>query len=206
MQEDELDPVRTEADFGLRVKEQRKQKKWTQKKLAELIGIDASAISRIEQGVRAVRLGEAAQIAQALGTDLDELVFGGEVPPEVVLQRSRDVANRTMHEIRYAAVEMADSYLDIAELLAEHPGLFAALSYGEENEKNLPKTIPDYFNWVERRIRAVYPPEHHVRSYTSDQQTADRVQSLIAAITENIVSTVPLPDDDDEGQPDEPEA
>lgn len=206
MQEDELDPLRAEAAFGLRVKEQRKQKKWTQKKLAEIIGIDASAISRIEQGVRAVRLGEAAQIAQALNTDLDELVFGGEVPPEVELQRSRDIANRTMHQIRFAAVELADSYLDIAELLSKHKGLFAALSYGEENEKNLPKTIPDYFKWVEKRIRAIYPPDHHVRSYTPDQQMADRVQSLIAAITENIVSTIPLPEDDDEDRPDEPEA
>lgn len=204
MQEDELDTAGTEAEFGARVKEARKQKQWTQKKLADLIGIDASAISRIEQGVRAIRLGEAAHIARALGSDLDELVFGGELPPEVQLQRRRDSANRTMNQMRYAAVEMADSYIDIADLLTANDDLFSMLNPGDEDdERRLPRTVPEYFKWVERRTRALFQPDAAIQSYTPDTEVAASIQGLIYLIVENVVRTKPYSEADEDA--DEPE-
>lgn len=64
----------TEADFGARVRDARKGKKWSQRELGERLGLDASAVSRLEAGVRMVRLGEAAQIADALDVPLASLV------------------------------------------------------------------------------------------------------------------------------------
>lgn len=46
----------------------------SQQELAAEVGIDQSAMSRIEQGGRAIRLGEAAAIAAALDVQLAELV------------------------------------------------------------------------------------------------------------------------------------
>ncbi|MDX1878210.1 helix-turn-helix domain-containing protein [Mycolicibacterium sp. 141076] len=68
--------ARVEADFGVRVREARQIVGMTQRQLADAVGLDASAISRLEQGSRAIRLGEAALIADALKTDVRQLVYG----------------------------------------------------------------------------------------------------------------------------------
>lgn len=64
----------TEADFGLRVRDARKARRWSQRELGERLGLDASGVSRLEAGGRMVRLGEAVQIADALDVPLESLV------------------------------------------------------------------------------------------------------------------------------------
>lgn len=72
----------TEQAFGQAVRAHRAQKGWSQRQLAELlepvgIDVDASAVSRIEKGTRAVRLSEAVILAQVLDVPLETLL----VPP-----------------------------------------------------------------------------------------------------------------------------
>ncbi|WP_195173596.1 helix-turn-helix domain-containing protein [Mycobacteroides abscessus] len=63
-----------ECNFGSRVRAARIRHGWTQAQLADALNVDASAISRLEQGARAVRLGEAVLIASALKVDVTSLL------------------------------------------------------------------------------------------------------------------------------------
>jgi transcriptional regulator with XRE-family HTH domain len=74
-----------EQRFGLEVANRRRSVRMSQKTLAELLTsaglpVDASAISRIEKGTRALRLSEAHLVAQRLGFSLDDL--SEVVPPQ----------------------------------------------------------------------------------------------------------------------------
>ncbi|WP_170292467.1 helix-turn-helix domain-containing protein [Mycolicibacterium grossiae] len=194
MQDSAADPLQAEAAFGQRVRAHRQQRKWTQRRLADLIGVDASAVSRIEQGVRAVRLGEAASIAKALDVDLDRLVFGGAVPPEEWLRKSREAANSSMHVARAAAVEMADAYLEIAEALSKHPSLFETFDDG--NSKWVPKTVDEYFAWVLQRIERIYDndPNNSARAFTTDGELAIKITALIEAMMNGVITDIPFPE------------
>jgi len=58
-----------------RVKECRKQKGWTQQKLAEETGLSFNTITKIEQGIGdSPTLKTLIKLADALGVGLDELV------------------------------------------------------------------------------------------------------------------------------------
>lgn len=64
--------------FGLRVKNAREDRQWSQRKLAEElqhldVKLDPSAVTRIERGTREVKLREAAAIAAALAVPLQDL-------------------------------------------------------------------------------------------------------------------------------------
>jgi transcriptional regulator with XRE-family HTH domain len=66
-----------EARFGARVRELRMRKGLSQRELAErLVGLnlDPTAITRIEKGVRALRLGESLALAHALGTSVEQIL------------------------------------------------------------------------------------------------------------------------------------
>lgn len=81
MQQPQTD-LTTEQAFGQAVHAHRVQKGWSQRELAERlesagVGVDASAVSRIEKGTRAVRLSEAVILAQVLDVPLETLL----VPP-----------------------------------------------------------------------------------------------------------------------------
>lgn len=69
-----------EQRFGQAVHEQRTLKGWSQREFAERltdagIAVDASAVSRIENGTRALRLVEAVVIADVLGQSLQTLLL-----------------------------------------------------------------------------------------------------------------------------------
>lgn len=57
------------------LKELRKNKKISQKDLAEVIGIDQSAISKYERGVQLPELQIAMKISDFFGVTLDELIY-----------------------------------------------------------------------------------------------------------------------------------
>ena len=61
--------------IGKRIKDFRKQKKWTQAKLAELASVEPSNISHIERAATKLSLPTLIQIANALEVSLDELVY-----------------------------------------------------------------------------------------------------------------------------------
>ncbi|NOQ60691.1 helix-turn-helix domain-containing protein [Mycolicibacterium fortuitum] len=198
----------TEVGFGERVRDARQERKWSQKQLAEKIDLDASAVSRLEQGTRAIRLGEAALIARVLDVDLSFLVHG-DLDPATALRRARSRADNRMHLTRRAAYEMAEEYLEIIDLLSENPDLFDNLGKGESGEKGmpLPTTVGEYMEWVHKRVRALYDPQDdHRRFFIEDESVVRQLMAIVTATVENVISTIPFPESDEEDDDDDPDA
>lgn len=71
---------RTESYFGKRVKTERESRKWSQAKMANVLSdtgipmVHPTTIAKIEAGDRAVRIDEAAAIADVFGVSLDALL------------------------------------------------------------------------------------------------------------------------------------
>lgn len=61
--------------LGKRIREKRREKKWTQEYLAEIAGIEPSYLSHIERAVTKFSLPTLMKIANALETTLDELIY-----------------------------------------------------------------------------------------------------------------------------------
>ena len=64
------------ATLGLNVRRQREVKQFTQEKLAERAGLDATYISDIERGLRNASIKNVARLAKALGFTTAELCKG----------------------------------------------------------------------------------------------------------------------------------
>lgn len=64
--------------FGLRLKELRKQKGWTQKELAKQIDIRFAQLNKYECGMHIPPIERLIQLSTALGVTLDYLVMGNE--------------------------------------------------------------------------------------------------------------------------------
>lgn len=92
-----------ESDFGEHVREARQLLGMTQRQLGNAVGLDASAVSRLEQGLRAIRLGEAAQIAKALKTDIRRLLYGQvSDDPKLMLDSACDELENATIQLRNA--------------------------------------------------------------------------------------------------------
>ena len=63
-----------QVEFGLRLKELRKEKGLSQEELSEASGLHRTYISDIERGERNVSLKNIEKIAKALGVDMKELI------------------------------------------------------------------------------------------------------------------------------------
>ncbi len=197
----------------MRVAAARRARKWTQRQLGEELGLDASAVSRLEKGLRAVRLGEAALIARVLRMNIDSLVYGDD-DPVAQLRRSRNDANFYMHETRDSAVQMVFAFAQIAELLTETPELFLGWEMDPEDAKALhpsrhrqtgnnppfpPTNVEEYFDWVLTRMRAIFDVSvSDNRIYVEDARLVERLVALVHAVVEDVASTVPLPTQDPE--------
>lgn len=73
--------------LGKKIQLLRKQKKLTQEKFAELIGIDPKSVSKIENGNNYPAAETIASIAKALNVDVYELfVFENNIPYEIMKQ------------------------------------------------------------------------------------------------------------------------
>lgn len=85
MQKNRLESI--ESAIGKTVSELRKRKKITQKEFAESLteigmSIDASAVSRMEKGERALKISECLMIAEALEVDLSSLLGRMKTPKQ----------------------------------------------------------------------------------------------------------------------------
>lgn len=63
-------------NFGMRVKEIRKQKKWTQKELAVKIDISFSQLNKYESGLSIPPIEKLIQLAEIFDTTIDYLLTG----------------------------------------------------------------------------------------------------------------------------------
>lgn len=112
--------------------------------------VDASAVSRIENGSRAVRLAEAMTIADVLDFDLTMLIAGLDRSPEAELKSARRAAQAAYEGLREPLVMFANSYMWVHQELLQHPELTATLT-GVEGPVNEPA---GYFRFAAERIRA----------------------------------------------------
>lgn len=64
--------------FGRRVKTLRKQKRWTQKELAQKIGVQYQLLNKYECGLHTPPIDKLAQLADVLETTIDFLVSGSQ--------------------------------------------------------------------------------------------------------------------------------
>lgn len=62
--------------MGMRIRQVRKAKGWSQDELAKKCGISMSFLGHIERGTRIMSMGTFANICEALDTDADELLWG----------------------------------------------------------------------------------------------------------------------------------
>lgn len=65
---------RTKEELGRQLAVLRQRAGYTQRQLAEAIGIDASALSRIEAGQRSIAIEELVQASDFLGVSIDALL------------------------------------------------------------------------------------------------------------------------------------
>jgi Zn-dependent peptidase ImmA (M78 family)/transcriptional regulator with XRE-family HTH domain len=79
--------VSSQADLGRRIAAGREDASLTQAELAEAVGLERSAVTKIEAGTRKVSATELVAIATALGRRIDWFVTE---PPPAVLSRRRD--------------------------------------------------------------------------------------------------------------------
>lgn len=64
------------ARFGKKVRAARQARGWTQEELADRAGLAPVQVSRVERGVREVRLTTLLRLVSALGTTPDRLLRG----------------------------------------------------------------------------------------------------------------------------------
>lgn len=83
-------------DLGQKIQQLRKERKITQERLAELVGIDPKNISRIENGNNYPTAENLTSIAEALSVNIYELfVFKDEIPYQKMKEEIIEALNKT---------------------------------------------------------------------------------------------------------------
>ena len=95
------------SKIGMRIRQVRKAKGWSQDVLAKKCGISMSFLGHIERGTRIMSLETFVSICGALEAGADELLWGAVLPSEAVLDmfHSPDVPVK-----KASAGKQADSY------------------------------------------------------------------------------------------------
>lgn len=123
-------PSAVERRFTRRLREERERAGISQAAIAEYLTeqlehrVDASALSRMEKGVRAVRLDEAVAIADILGVELEALLRDRDSVDDEIDELQRDLAldehraAQARHEAEQAMASAEAARRRIAELEA----------------------------------------------------------------------------------------
>jgi len=193
-----------EERFGSRVREYRLDSGLTQGAfvlvLAEHgLSLDASAISRIEKGVRAVRLGEAHVISRAFGVELEDFLRSCMTDVEE-FRAARDMANRAMRSGRSNIVWMLRGFQRAGRVLERNPSVSDLL---EDEEFERPRDSQAYFDWATRRMAklaattwALHGDSHVPADSLAEAEALSKLAFQLAADVTSIYSSV---EDDEEG-------
>ena len=135
MHESEVAVQRFEERFGNRVREHRLALGLTQGAFALVLAehglsLDASAISRIEKGIRALRLGEAHVIARTFGVELEDFLRSSMTDVEE-FRAARDMANHAMRSGRSNIVWMLRGFQRAGRVLDRNPSVSDLLEADE---------------------------------------------------------------------------
>lgn len=184
-----------EKSIGESISAVRKMKKLTQKAFAEKLtdqglSVDASAISRMEKGERALRIAECLVVAEVLEVDLSFLLRGIQTPAQE-LKEIREFADFSMRS-------MAEPFHDWLTNLLH-------VKWGLENDHELVSGVAeelhspaDYLPWVASRISELKwtydydSAESHVMA--RDQSEVDLLISCVTAYATSRITADEGPD------------
>ncbi len=193
-----------EERFGSRVREYRLDLGLTQGAFVSVLAehglsLDASAISRIEKGVRAVRLGEAHVISRAFGVELEDFLRSGMTDVEE-FRAARDMANRAMRSGRSNIVWMLRGFQRAGRVLDRNPSVSDLL---EANEFERPQDSQAYFEWATKRMVNLAAAtwalhgDSHVPAHSLAE--AEALSKLAVQLAANVTSIYSAVEDDEEG-------
>jgi transcriptional regulator with XRE-family HTH domain len=106
---------RSAAEIASYIRDARKRAGVTQADVADALGVDKSAVSRLERGERGIAVGELARVARLIGVSVDELLF--EELPEEVLLRAEDDQHAT--EATALTDELIEDFLYVDALVGD---------------------------------------------------------------------------------------
>ena len=112
----ELDRELDYGKMGMRIRQVRKTRGWSQDELAKKCGISMSFLGHIERGTRIMSLETFVNICQALEADADELLWGVPHPSDAMLdlwdasdQKQRQKLDQNQKQ-KQKAEKQSDSY------------------------------------------------------------------------------------------------
>ena len=134
--------IRTQADLGRRIAQAREDSGKTQAELADLVGLDRTAVVRLEAGSRKVSATELVAIASALERPIDWFVT--ESPPAVISRRQDPAADRLSRRLDLA---LENAARDIDFLVGQ-----GILAHRRHSNYTAPQSFEDAEN-LSRSIR-----------------------------------------------------
>ena len=112
--------IMRELDYGkmgMRIRQVRKAKGWSQEELAKKCGISMSFLGHIERGTRIMSLETLAGICEALDAGADELLWGIACPSDAVLDMWKPSGKKSVE--RKAGTDGYSMYVRIMKSVAE---------------------------------------------------------------------------------------
>ncbi|MCR4990401.1 MAG: helix-turn-helix domain-containing protein [Lachnospiraceae bacterium] len=95
-------------EMGLRMKESRKNMKYTQEQMSEMLNISVKHYGEVERGLAGVSLEKLIEICNILNISLDYLVRGYENSPSFIPQRLSDIYLKYQNEDRNVLLEIIE--------------------------------------------------------------------------------------------------
>lgn len=146
------EPTSPEDHFGASVATHLEFQGLSQRKFAELLTengmpVDASAVSRLLKGQRAMRLSEVYVVADTLGVPLDQLL-PALVRPKDGLNMARSLADRAWLSMGGQAGALIQAMEDIVKRLESDPSLLEMIVDEDGHTLDKPE---NYFEWVAAR-------------------------------------------------------
>jgi len=105
--------------MGMRIRQVRKAKGWSQDELAKKCGISMSFLGHIERGTRIMSLETFVSICSALDAHADELLWGVAYPSEAVLDMWRAPQQMAESELKKKEADSYSMYIRIMKSVAE---------------------------------------------------------------------------------------
>ncbi len=99
--------------MGMRIRQVRKARKWSQEELAKKCGISMSFLGHIERGTRIMSLETFVNICGALDAGADEILWGVAHPSDMMLQLwnpKKQAAGPNQAGVNETGAAKADSY------------------------------------------------------------------------------------------------
>jgi transcriptional regulator with XRE-family HTH domain len=179
-----------EERFGAEVAQRRQVMGLSQKALADRLSdyglrVDASAISRVETGTRALRISEALVIAQALGFSLEDVADA--LPPQHDFEQRRERLDKLLDALRSTSQDAADEINGLAWLIDENPGLLRAPGGMVDDAPQLLESIEG--GWTDNLIVA------SIGTRFATPELRDAARSLLRTVAELAVDDEVGPDD-----------